>query len=46
MFIMNRIKVVLVEKGIKQKWLVEKLGKSLIPSTVMFKIDNNPVWKC
>ena len=25
---MNRIKVVLEEKGIKQKWLAEKLGKS------------------
>ena len=25
---MNRIKEVLVEKGIKQKWLAEKLGKS------------------
>lgn len=24
----NRIKEVLVEKGIKQKWLAEKLGKS------------------
>ena len=28
MFIMNRIKEVLVEKGIKQKLLAEKLGKS------------------
>jgi len=25
---MNRIKEVLVEKGIKQTWLAEKLGKS------------------
>jgi transcriptional regulator with XRE-family HTH domain len=25
---MNRIKAVLEEKGIKQKWLSEKLGKS------------------
>ena len=25
---MNRIKEVLVEKGIKQKWLAEQLGKS------------------
>lgn len=25
---MNRIKVVLEEKGIKQTWLAEKLGKS------------------
>ncbi len=25
---MNRIKAVLEEKGIKQKWLAEKLGKS------------------
>lgn len=25
---MNRIKQVLEEKGIKQKWLAEKLGKS------------------
>ena len=25
---MNRIKEVLQEKGIKQKWLAEKLGKS------------------
>jgi putative transcriptional regulator len=25
---MNRIKEVLAEKGIKQKWLCEKLGKS------------------
>ena len=25
---MNRIKVVLEEKGIKQKWLAEQLGKS------------------
>lgn len=25
---MNRIKEVLLEKGIKQKWLAEKLGKS------------------
>jgi len=25
---MNRIKIVLVEKGIKQSWLAEKLGKS------------------
>lgn len=25
---MNRIKVVLKEKGIKQKWLAEHLGKS------------------
>lgn len=25
---MNRIKKVLEEKGIKQKWLAEKLGKS------------------
>lgn len=25
---MNRIKVVLEEKGIKQKWLAERLGKS------------------
>ena len=25
---MNRIKVVLEEKGIKQKWLAEKLNKS------------------
>ena len=27
-FIMNRIKELLKEKGIKQKWLTEKLGKS------------------
>lgn len=26
--VMNRIKDVLEEKGIKQKWLAEKLGKS------------------
>lgn len=26
--VMNRIKEVLEEKGIKQKWLAEKLGKS------------------
>lgn len=25
---LNRIKIVLKEKGIKQKWLAEKLGKS------------------
>lgn len=25
---MNRIKIVLEQKGIKQKWLAEKLGKS------------------
>ncbi len=25
---MNRIKIVLAEKGIKQTWLAEKLGKS------------------
>ncbi len=25
---MNRIKLILDEKGIKQKWLAEKLGKS------------------
>ncbi len=25
---MNRIKAVLAEKGIKQKWLAEKMGKS------------------
>jgi transcriptional regulator with XRE-family HTH domain len=25
---MNRIKVVLVEKGIKQTWLADKMGKS------------------
>ncbi len=25
---MNRIKEVIEEKGIKQKWLAEKLGKS------------------
>ncbi len=25
---MNRIKAVLVEKGIKQKWLAEQMGKS------------------
>lgn len=31
---MNRIKEVLKEKGIKQTWLAEKLGKS-------FKIVNN-----
>ena len=30
---MNRIKEVLIEKGIKQTWLAEKLGKS-------FKIVN------
>lgn len=27
---MNRIKVVLEEKGIKQTWLAEKLGKSYL----------------
>lgn len=26
---MNRIKEVLVERGIKQTWLAEKLGKSI-----------------
>jgi transcriptional regulator with XRE-family HTH domain len=26
---MNRLKEVLIEKGIKQTWLAEKLGKSL-----------------
>jgi len=31
---MNRIKEVLIEKGIKQTWLAEKLGKS-------FKIVNS-----
>jgi putative transcriptional regulator len=28
MFSMNRIKEVLIEKGIKQTWLADKLGKS------------------
>jgi len=34
---MNRIKEVLQERGIKQKWLAEKLCKS-------FKIVNNYAW--
>lgn len=34
--VMNRIKEVLKEKGIKQTWLAERLGKS-------FKIVNNYV---
>ena len=38
---MNRIKEVLEEKGIKQKWLAEKLGKSYIWSMAMYKIDNS-----
>lgn len=36
---MNRIKEVLEEKGIKQTWLAEKLGKS-------FSIVNAYVCKC
>ena len=35
---MNRIKHVLEEKGIKQKWLAEKLGKSF--NTVNSYVQN------
>lgn len=38
MFIMNRIKEVLVEKGVKQIWLAEKIGKSF--NTVNSYVQN------
>lgn len=38
MFSMNRIKEVLVEKGVKQIWLAEKLGKSF--NTVNSYVQN------
>ncbi len=34
----NRIKEVLIEKGIKQTWLAEKLGKSFKSSTAKPRI--------
>ena len=37
---MNRIKEVLEERGIKQTWLAEKLGKST------FATGGSQVWKC
>ena len=38
---MNRIKEVFEQKGIKQTWLAEKLGKSYNMSMHMHKTDNN-----
>ena len=38
---MNRIKEVLEDKGIKQIWLAEKLGKSFNTVTVMYKTADN-----
>ena len=38
---MNRIKEVLKEKGVKQIWLADKLGKVIIWSMVMSKTDSN-----
>ena len=38
---MNKIKLVLDKKGIKQKWLAEQLGKSFS----MYRIEPNQVLK-
>lgn len=38
---MNRIKEVLEEKGIKQTWLAEYLGKSYNMIMDIHRIDNN-----
>ena len=40
---MNRIKEVLEERGIKQTWLAEKLGKSFCIVMRTFATDDNPV---
>lgn len=42
---MNRIKEVLEERGIKQTWLAEKLGKVPALSTHTLATDDNPVWR-
>lgn len=42
---MNKIKLVLDKKGIKQKWLAEQLGKSLIWLIRMYRIEPNQVLK-
>ena len=34
---MNRIKEVLEERGIKQTWLAEKLGKSFCMENLLFQ---------
>jgi putative transcriptional regulator len=39
---MNRIKEVLAEKGIKQKWLCEKLGKSYTQVNAYVQNRNQP----
>ena len=40
---MNRIKEVLEEKGIKQTWLAEKLGKGFCNVNLMSAIVDNQV---
>ena len=40
---MNRIKEVLEEKGIKQTWLAEKLGKSFCIVNSLFATDGSQV---
>ena len=40
---MNRIKEVLEEKGIKQIWLAEQLGKSYNMVNSMYKTEDNQV---
>ena len=42
----NRIKEVLEEKGIKQTWLAEKLGKSFVSLIPMSATDVSRVWMC
>ncbi len=42
---MNRIKEVLDEKGIKQIWLAEKLGKNYLHLMNMQETKDNRVWK-
>ena len=42
---MNRIKEVLEEKGIKQKWLAEQLGKSYNMVNSYVQTEGNQVWK-
>lgn len=42
----NRIKVVLAEKSLTNKWLAEKLGKDKLPYQNGAPIMLSPHWKC
>lgn len=43
---LNRLKIVLVEKQRKSKWLAEQLGKSENTISKWCSNKYNPRWKC